>query len=228
MSDEVKYFNFPIVLLEGFLKNSKEVLNDILNYALYVQTLEYELGSDEEKIRSAENFFGVECASRLATFSDGRDLYHSIPENTPKVGINKDIWFDYYKNNKDEFQKVCLLGFLAIKSILQNKTYCKVDNKFWLSRMDGKAKSVQDVSKISKELLKYANRHQLTKIKNELIYNWGLEHYSRYTRGFYVSFKLELNQLVFGAEKRRKSTKEKQRKEAEKLAVKEALEKLKK
>ena len=64
------------------------------------------------------------------------------------------------------------------------------------------------------------------KIKTELRDNWNLITYSRYTRGFYVSFKLDLEQLVYEAEKRRKSTKEKQAQLAEKLALEKALSRL--
>ncbi len=227
MSKEPKYFNFPIVLLEGFLVDDKRVLKNIFDYALYAHTLDYEFGDEEQMMSDAQEYFGVTCGNKNRTYENGENLYNSIPEKTPMVGINKDRWFDYYKNDKPEFDKVSLLGFLAIKSILQNKAYCKIDNKFWLSRMDGKAKSIKDNSELSKELLIYANEYQTKKIKSELIDNWGLVHYSRYTRGFYVSYNLNINDLVFEAEKRRKSTKEKQRKEAEQLALKKALERLK-
>jgi hypothetical protein len=217
------YFNFPIVLLEGFLINDRLVLDNIFDYAIYTKTLQYEDGNTTEKIINASEYFGVKCGDVYKTFKNGKELFESIPEQTPKVGLNKDIYFDYLKNLKDDFQKVCLLGFLAIKSILQIKPYCKLDNKFWLSRMDGKACSVDFHSA---ELTRFGNKYQLTKIKNELIDNWGLRHYSRYTRGFYVSVNLSLEDLIFQAEKRRKSTLEKQRKESEKSALKKALERL--
>ncbi len=226
--EQQTYFNFPIVLLSGFLENERECLDNIFDYALYVKTLDYEFGDEVEQIKSAEKFYGVTSSYRLGSYDNGKTLYNSVSGRTPKVGLSKDIFFDYYKNDKTEFQKICLLGFLGIKSILQNKAYCKIDNKYWLSRMDGKAKSIKDYTELSPNVFQYSKRYQLTKIKSELIHNWGLEHYGRYTRGFYVSFKLNLEQLVYEAEKRRKSTLEKQRSLSEKLAVENALSRLNK
>lgn len=226
MSRETKYFNFPIVLLNGFLENDRDCLTNIFDYSLYVKTLDYEYGDESEQMESSEKYFGVKAGDLGGSYKNGGILYNSIPDRTPKVGLSTDIFFDYYKNDKTDFQKVCLLGFLAIKSILQNKAYCKIDNKYWFSRMDGHSKSVKSIDEVSKSLLKYHNEYQTKKIKKELIFNWGMEHYSRYTRGFYVSFKLTLDQLVFEAEKRRKSTLEKQRGLSERLALEKALNRL--
>jgi hypothetical protein len=66
----------------------------------------------------------------------------------------------------------------------------------------------------------------MRKIKFELSQSWGLTTYSRYTRGFYVSFTLSLEELVFEAEKRRKSLKEKQARQRECNAVQAALNRL--
>jgi hypothetical protein len=118
------------------------------------------------------------------------------------------------------------LGFLAIKSILQNKPYCKITNNFWLSRMSGFSKSVSDPSKLPKSILKYSNEYQTKKIKQELILEWYLVYFARYTRGFYVSFKLDLNQLTLEAEKRRRATQVKQLKIAQDEALKLAMKKL--
>lgn len=234
MTDE-KYFNFPIVLLQGFMKDSKKVLNDIFDYALHQKASEYLNDSKEEfshietadeAMRITENYFGVTTGDKKRTFKNGKALNDSLPDGLPMVGINKDVFFDYYKNEKSEFEKVCLLGFLGIKSILQNKAYCKMTNKYWLARMDGKVKAVNNYSELSRELIKYANEYQTGKIKFELIENWNLEHYSRYTRGFYVSFKLKLEELIYQAESKRKSTKENQRKFSEKVALERVLNRL--
>ena len=91
--------------------------------------------------------------------------------------------------------------------------------------MDGKSKSCE-FDNLTKEIRKYANEYQTKKIKYELRDGWKLIHYSRYTRGFYVSFKLTLQELVYEAEKRRKSFRQKKQKEVEKEALKRALKRL--
>lgn len=216
-----KYFNFPIVLLNGFLRNDREALSNIFDFAIYENSLNYDCG-ELESIRKACKYFGVKAGNIESTFENGKLLFESIPQNTPKAGLKLELFFEYYKTEKTEFEKICLLGFLAIKSILQKQPYTKITNKYFLSRMDGKTKSVKDYSELSAEILKYANEYQIKKIKYELIFNWGLEHYSRYTRGFYVSFSLDLETLIYHAEKRRLTTHKKQRIEQEKLALKKA------
>ena len=227
------YFNFPVALLSVFMRDHEYALRSILEYAIYerckdpIEVFGYLDVSEEERISEAEKYFGLSIGGDIDVFGSGKTLYLNYSEGYPMVGISKKMWFDYFKNHKTDFEKVSLLGFLAIKSIVQNKTYCKVTNRFWLSRMDGKAKSISDNSELSKEIQEYSNRWQLTKIKDELILNWGLTHYSRYTRGFYVSFKLSLEDLIYQAEKKRKSTLLKQKKFAEKVALNRVLDRIK-
>ncbi|MFP3592957.1 hypothetical protein [Chryseobacterium sp. SIMBA_038] len=219
-----EYFNFPVTLLDGFLTDSTKVLKNILYYALYHHSLKLEFGDDLELITSSAEFFSVKLGNEHECLKIGEKLYHDY-KDSPKCGLNIATFWDFYKNQKSEFEKVSLLGFLAIKSILGRKTYCKIDNKFWLSRMSGKAKSM-DISELDPNIQKYNSEYQTKKIKNELKQNWGLKTYSRYTRGFYVSFQMSLEDLIYQAEKRRKSTKEKQSKLEEKVILNKVLAKL--
>lgn len=226
MKDEEKYFNAPIQLLDGFLENSSLCLNDVFDYAIYQYYSKLE-GSQAERFKATYKEFGVSTTrSQSKIIENGKVLIDSIPYNSPRIGINKNMYIDFYQNQKSDFDKVCLLGFLAIKSIVGDKPFWKLDNKFWLSRMDGKVKSVSELWELSENIKKYSTEYQTVKIKKELRNNWGLVTYSRYTRGFYVSFDLTLEQLVFEAEKRRKSTKEKQYKRLESEALQKALLKL--
>ena len=223
-SNGKKYFNFPIVLLEGFLIDDKKCLNDIFDYAIYAYCQKYET----DDVKRAGRFFGVTIGNANGTYENGNELFDSLPEGLPKVGINIDIFFDYYKNEKTEFQKVTLLAFLAIKSILQNKAYCKVTNNYLCARMDGKSHAVKNITDLSPELSKYNNEYQMKKIKNELILDWNLLHYTYYTRGFYVSFKMPLEDLIFQIEENKMSYKLKEQKEKEKAARFKAMERLNK
>ncbi|MDG4944981.1 hypothetical protein NMK71_01005 [Weeksellaceae bacterium KMM 9713] len=229
MKEDQRYFNFPIVLLAGYLDDHRKVLDDIVDYCLYEQSLglEDEDEDDLEKFSIVADYNYIQIGDPEKSFSNGKGLYESIPYNTAKVGLSLRIFWDFYKNQKPEFENVCLLAFLAIKSILHNKPYCKVTNKFWLSRMDGKSKSVKELTDLSSRMQKYSTEYQTKKIKYELIESWGLIHYSRYTRGFYVSYKLSLEDLIFHAEKQRKKYREKQQRKLIEEARLKALEKLK-
>lgn len=222
-----KYLNFPIQLLTGFITDTRKTLDNIVSYSVYENALKLEHGTELQKIKDSAEFYQMKLGSDKHSLDNGKLLYNSVPNNSPKVGLNLSIWWDFYKNEKTEFDKVCLLGFLAIKSILGNKSYCKVTNLYLWARMDGKTNTIEEVSELSNEIRKYANRYQTENIKNELILNWHLIYYSRYTRGFYVSLKMSLEDLIFEAEKKRKSIKDKQQKQLQNEALKKVLERLK-
>jgi hypothetical protein len=223
MKTDKKYFNFPICLLKDFMNESetKNCLTNICDYAIYCHAQKLENGDELSRIKSTCNFFALTLGSINKSQKNGRELFNSIDERTPKVGINLDIFWDFFKNEKTEFDKVCLLGHLAIKSIVQNHAYAKIDNQYWLSRMSGISKCV-DASQFPKEIRKYNNHYQTRKIKAELRNNWGLITYSMKNRGFYVSYKITLDQLVLEGLKRKKATKDEQYKKALNEAIKNA------
>ena len=222
---EAKYFNAPIQLWADFMSDDRKGLSDVFDYAIYAHTLNLTEGTEAQKFKAACKFFYVTSGDDSKSIKNGKKLLRDADPKAPKVGINTTVWFDFYKNPKTEYDKVCLLAFLAIKSIVQNKPYTKLDNRFWLSRMAGNANSC-DLKTLPEWIQKYSNEYQTKKLKIELRNNWGLVTYSRYTRGFYVSFKLSLEDLVFEAEKRRKVTKDKQFKKLENEAVQKALQRL--
>ena len=202
-----KYFNFPIQLLENFLINKDEVLGNISRYSVYFYGRSYlTFSEDLNMFKESAEFFNVNFGDDNTAYKRGKMLYDIIPSNSPMVGLNLSIFWDYLKNDKTEFEKITLLGFLAIKSILQNKSYCKITNRFWLSRMDGKAKSINDSSDLSESILKYDNNYQFRKIKAELERNWKLKTVSG--RGFNVSFKMSFEALYYEVFKRRKKYKD--------------------
>lgn len=223
-----KYFNFPIQLLEDFMKNdTQKALNNISSYVIYEDSLKLHQGTNLEKIISCASNYDMTLGNNQKTLDNGKELYNSLPLKSPRAGIKLSIWWDFYKNDKTEFDKICLLCFLAIKSILgRQKSYCKTTNLYLWSRMDGKVKAVNEIWELSDEVKKYANEYQTKKIKASLRNNWGLVTYSRYCRGFYVSYKLTLEALIMEAEKRRKSTIERQYKDLEKELIKKILDKL--
>ena len=222
MEKELRYFNFPIQLLNGFIEHHSKVLSDILDYALYEHSLKLEHGTELQRLEASAKYFNVSLGSANRVLKDGKAIYNRMEKPCVMVGISLEMYWDYKSNEKSEWDNICLLGFLGLKSIIQSKSYCKIDNKFWLARMDGKAKSCE-YAQLSDTIKKYANEYQTKKIKIALRNGWWLVTYSRYTRGFYISFKMSLESLILEAESRRLSTKEKQFKLREKDAVDNAL-----
>jgi hypothetical protein len=226
--EKQKYFNFPIQLLENYMTDSEQALKNILHYAVFACAEKLELGTELEKFESSAKYLNVIFKSTKIPLLNGRMLHDSLSPNSPKVGLSTSVFWSYLKEDKTDFEKACLLAFLAIKSIIGNKEYCKTNNALILARMCGRVKSVIDDSEISEEIYFFSNRYQLTKIINELKCNWGLVYYSRHIRGSYVSLKIDFESLVRIAENARETTKLKQAKALENDIVKKVKDSMKK
>lgn len=222
-----EYYNFPIQLVQGFMEDSKQSLLNISHYCIYrifYENFEKYDGTFTGYQRACTDF-GMEYKNVADAYKNGMELYNATIDKSPMVGMSSSIYWDYFTNEKTEFEKICLLGDLAFKSILGAKSYIKLDNKYWFSRIDGSVKSI-DKELISDKVRRFLNEYQTKKIKNELIANWGLASYSRYNRGFYVSYKMTLDDLAYHAEKIRKSSRDKKIKEEVQSAHEKALERL--
>lgn len=226
-NENSRFFNFPIQLLTKFLNNKTSVLEDILDYAVYAKAMSLKRYSDQPNGKEALKYFKVNSVNLQLTLDTGKLLYESIPKNSPKVGLNTTIWLKYYKDDKSEFEDITLLAFLALKSILGTKPYCKVVNKYWLARMDGKLCSIKNLDELSPEIQKYSTEYQTVKIKKALEDSWGLKTYSFHTRGFYVSFNMTLEDLAFNAERLKQSNKNREYQAHKKEAREKALDRLK-
>ena len=189
-----KYLTFPIVLLRNSLTNVGECIDNAFDYCLYDCSQRNDLTSEE----AAEDL-GIDFRKLIESFKNGKILFESLPDNSAKTSIRKDMLFDFYKNNKTDFEKLSFLAFAAIRSILQRQQYVRLTNKYLLSRMSGN--NIND--DISPFLKPYTKRYQLDKIKNELQLNWGLKMWAIRLRGFYVSFNLSILDLAKIAESRK-------------------------
>lgn len=223
MANESKYFNFPICLIDGVFEDKMKVMNDIFDYSIYAKA-DTLTGSIKDRISAAFKYFGVN-GNHAQVAKNGKDLNTSIPQNSPKTSIKVELYFEFYKDEKTEFETATLCGLCAIRSILLFKPYCKLTDNYMLVRMAGKA-TVKEIEELPEPLRKYTNRYHLDKIKKELRNNWKLKMYGKHTRGFYVSFDLELTDLILAAEKKRKKYIEKNYQSIEAEARKAALQKL--
>jgi hypothetical protein len=225
MSEQI-YFNYPISLHKNdFLTHTQWVLDRILYYAVYAHSTQLERGSELSKFKEASSYFGVTMGNYSHALEQGKKVFQGASHSKVFTGISKDVYFDYLKNRKTDFDKVCLLAHLSIKSVLGKAVYWKLTNDFWFSRMSGFEETV-DPECWNESIVQYSSEYQTKKIKQELIKNWGLVTYSRYTRGFYVSHSLSLEKLIFEAETKRKSRWEKQYKETEKATLNKVLNKI--
>jgi hypothetical protein len=219
----VVYFNFPIQLLSGFMQHERECLINIFDYALTKRANSLEFGSQKQRFKDSAEYFGVTVGNTAKSLKNGTELIDSMPERSPMVGISRELFFEYYTNDKTEWDKACLLAYLALKSIIVSKPYCKVTNDYLFSRMAGLVNSSQE---LPAEIAKFKTERLTRKLKLELSLNWGLVTYSRYTRGFYASFTLSLEDLIYQVEKKRKTRLEAEHKDKQKQAYEIAMAKL--
>src|SRR4051812_17202517 len=151
-----RYLTFPLIILRGFHVDIGACLNDAMNYCLYERSLKKDVEQVEWIGLAIKEIEAVKYRSPKTSFDQGRMLYESIPDNSPKTSITKDIIFDFYKNSKTEFELITFMAFAAIRSILQRQGYCKITNEYLIGRM---ACNSSKGLPIPDSLMKYNNRY---------------------------------------------------------------------
>ena len=207
-------------MLRGFMTNSNEVLCNILNFCVWKEYLSCE---DEDEVNSR---LGIKMGSK--SLEEGKRLYNRYAnDGFPWTGMRKELYWSYYEKFRDDFDKVTLLAFLAIKSYLGKNKYYKLSNQSNLfKRMSGYKES--DKIKIPKEIAVFTTRYRFDKIKLELKENWKVIFYATHIRGMYFSISMTLDELVLQAEKNKLKSRQKMQTKAVEEARKRALEELKK
>ena len=224
MDNEEIYFNFPVHLLQNACQDIRETMNNIIDYAGYVHTLNLKNGNDEKKMLAAGKYFKIRYGSPKGSFEKGRMLFNSKPQNLPMTGININILFEFYRNPKTEYEIIVLLAFLAFKSIIGNKQYACISNNFMLSRMAGFSNMVEKEQ--LPEPMCYYKRWTIDKIKAELCDKWNLSIYGYRMNGFYCSLKLSTDELAEVAEEKRLRCKLRNHNGQQKKAREKAIENL--
>lgn len=206
-NDTVKaeFLNVPVQLLSGFIDDTRMSVRDISSYSIYAHLMKLDRGTIKEKYRTTCVCLDFEESDRDDDLRRGMVLFERY-KNSPMTGIERQVFTEFSKAGKSNFDKACFLAFHALKSIVGDKNYQKVDNKMMWARMDGKAKTISDVSELSEKVRFFAQEYQTLKIKRELQENWGLIYYAQHTRGFYVSFKMDLKSLIREVVKRKRKT----------------------
>lgn len=215
------FFNFPISLLRPAFINMKKVCNDIIDYAIYKQS-ETLQGNPAKRIKDSSEYFGITLGNITKSLENGKMLFQTTPDKTAMTGISKGLLFEYYQNDKSDFEITLFLSFLAIKSILGKKSYCRITTDYLICRMAGYT-SKSEITELPANLKIYLTRRKMDSLKMELKNSFGLKIYGRYTRGFFVSFELPIEQLIKEVEMKRKSYIEKTQRGEQSKAVKKVL-----
>ncbi len=223
----IQYLNFPVTLLEDFMSDFDGVMNIIFNYSIYERNLKYSHLQEDVRVKKIAKELNYKDVNFIKdNLNTSKDLYNYFKDNNARTGLKVSLFWEYLKEDKTDFEKICLLGFLAFKSIIGDKLYTKTNNALWLSRMAGSEKTLKDLNALPDKIKQFNTRRKLDKIKTELRENWSFEHYGYYSRGYYISFKVTLEKLIYEVEKNKNKNKAKQRVKEVKNVRDEVLKKL--
>ncbi len=219
VKEKLIYYNFPIPILHGFMDHTFKVLELLIEWAAY-DYIKKNLKDDDnsgfpvwDKIDEAADALGF-------TFSmESEDYYHLCGEIYSKYkgsrsGISCKLYWEVRKRAEtmSKSDKVLLLAFFAVKSILGNKLYCKTNDLLLFARMNGANKAFSSDEEALKNLhpdlaVHYTRRKRET-IRIRLAEVFHINSYSYHDRGYYISSKLSLEKLIEEVEMHRKGTAE--------------------
>jgi hypothetical protein len=224
--DEIRYLLFPIELLQE--TDIKKVCRKAIDYGIYRKALDFIVEGETKvmprHIEQSMAYFNLVVNGLEQRVKDGKVLYDTFTNSNPMVSISKETLIQYNNEDKTDFEVLTFRAYCAIRSILGTKPFVKATNEYLMARMYGFRNVLEFQNSSCAELPRY----QLDKIKLELQKDWYLIYYSRQTRGFYVSFTIELEKLIYHAEINRESYKAKTLKQAKDEAYQKVMQRLKK
>jgi len=225
MDNNKKYLNIPVPMLKYLYADNKKFLNDVFDVGIYLYSNTLQ-GSEKKRYNDALHFFGITQPNIRNRISNAKSILNQLPDKYPTTGIEKDMLFDYYKNDKDDFDIICLGAFLGIKSILGTKPYCKTNKALIHARMFGYSTAKELPAILTPIEKKYLLRWHMDNVLLELQMNWFLKTISNHQRGMYLSFDLSLNELAVKSERIKQLSKLQMFKEMKRVAIESAKAKL--
>lgn len=222
MDNNKKYLNIPVPMLQDLHLNKNTFLNNAFDVGVFLKSKGL-TGSPEKRYKDALHFLGVTQSTSVKTaISNAERILYKMPGKYPTVGIEKEMYFDFYKNEKSDFDIICLSAFLGIRSILGKKPYDKTNKSLIHARMFGCITAKNLPSKLTPLQEKYKIRWHMDKLMEELQINWHLRVLWNHNRGFYLSFDLSYDEMALIIEKEKQITKIQQLKELKKKAIERA------
>ena len=169
------YYNAPAPLFVMTLdaNTRKEGFESILCYAAAIQ---HDVG-DAELPQNAVNR-GLDLVKQ---YGKGRNF-----------GIESAKFFDFMNNYHDNEERILLLAYLALASIIRSKPYDHLTNRQLLSRMSGHFKNVEQYHPMVAE---YNSIYKMRKLKLLLTKYYKVSFFNE-SRGFFASLILSEGQLA--------------------------------
>jgi hypothetical protein len=154
-----------------------------------------------------------------------KEIYKRLEANEPVATVKLNMIIEFRDNDKSESEVMQLLMYLAIRSILGKKRYCKTNFGLIIARAFGyrDCKSVNPNIKASRLFKKYSNRYHYDQVLARLELSWYVVTFSRGVRGLYVGMqsKITLTELISVAAEAKASNKVKALKKEKERAYRE-------
>jgi hypothetical protein len=203
--------NDLIDAIEGYIKEGK--LNiDVKNYDSGITELKEIFTTDTSFKTNAIEFYQMHQSFDLfhvpgnipETLRRGKETDKHIPEKEPFPMINIKLLFKFRDYDKSEFEIAQLAAYIAVRSILGKKPYCRTNKLMIISRMFGYTNhfklfedNLNEKPELYKLYQKYSTRYHIDKVLQELELNWNVIYYSKKIKGMYVGMKDEMKNISY-------------------------------
>jgi hypothetical protein len=236
--ENLRYHTFPVSILSKLFSDTQWTAEAILLYPVMFHAHNIlEMGSIDERIKGAAeyyNFQSINTARAKVVWTKVNAM-----KGASQTSISIVMAWDFYKNNEgwSTDDLVRFAAYCAMKSIIGKRNYANVKLSMLLSRMCGADKNLIPENdsttnfKTQDERLKYyqqfipipeirnvVTRRKIENIKHALR-DFHLVIYANHTRGWSVSNKLDLCDLILKTEISKEKNKRDQRKQDELDAV---------
>ncbi|RYY51428.1 MAG: hypothetical protein EOO06_00050 [Chitinophagaceae bacterium] len=175
---------FPIALLRGSLRDINSCLDDIIFYNVYLLARPRQgQATDAQNFTEAARLLGISSNDPQAAYLKAQDMFVQY-RTSPFAGISMELLKKYYNKPVAEFDVACLLGYIALRSILLDRPWHKTTKAEIYARMTGRT------SLPSKERSgeRYLKRYHMDRLLRALEAGWGLHTFSHQTMGLYFGF----------------------------------------
>lgn len=207
---DLTFFNFPITMIPEISKDHNEGLAMVMDYCIarMAKRFEDEDGSARRNaIKNASEHYHVTLGNPELTFERGCGLIlEHDGKGMPLTGIERQIYWDYYKKDKTPRQVEQLVCFMAIKSILGAKDFIKTNKNMVAARMAGllSYKYYPAVLTEKSLLSKRTERYYMNRLLEDMQYSWNVKIFGNGVRGFYMSLNLSTTQMAEISEARKR------------------------
>jgi hypothetical protein len=186
------------------------------------------------QILEAKKYLNINPCTDLI-ISEGKQIEKIIPEHEPFPMINVNLLNIYCLEDKTEYEIALFISYIAVRSILGTKPYCRTTKEMIIARMFGyesmKTLSIEKMDLPTKEMFeKYSKRYHIDRILCDLQLNWNILLYSNHIRGMYIGNKNKttMDKLTLNADSKKRKEKIAKLKEEKRLAKEKALQQLNK